>query len=325
MVAFLSAWPWENFGNLKYLLYAPLAAQVVYSWVYEEDISKVLWCIHILIICGLKALVHELWSVFNNMLFVTRTLRINPKGIDFKQIDHEWHWDNYIILQAIIVSLICYMSPPLMMMINSLPLWNTKGLIALIVLHVTFSEPLYYFLHRSFHRNNYFFTHYHSFHHSSPVPHPMTAGNATLLENIILCVVAGVPLIGCCLFGVGSLSAIYGYAVMFDFMRCLGHCNVEIFSHKLFEILPVLRYLIYTPTYHSLHHQEMGTNFCLFMPLFDVLGDTQNPNSWELQKKIRLSAGERKRVPEFVFLAHGVDVMSAMHAPFVFRSFASMP
>ena len=30
-------------------------------------------------------------------------------------------------------------------------------------------------------------------------------------------------------------------------------------------------------------------------------------------------------MPEFVFLAHGVDVMSAMHAPFVFRSFASMP
>lgn len=75
------------------------------------------------------------------------------------------------------------------------------------------------------------------------------AGNATLLENLILCVVAGVPLIGSCLFGVGSLSVIYGYAVMFDFMRCLGHCNVEVFSHKLFETLPILRYLIYTPTY----------------------------------------------------------------------------
>ena len=35
--------------------------------------------------------------------------------------------------------------------------------------------------------------------------------------------------------------------------------------------------------------------------------------------------GERKRVPEFVFLAHGVDVMSVMHAPFVFRSFGSIP
>lgn len=171
------------------------------------------------------------------------------------------------------------MSPQLMMM-NSIPLWNTKGLVALIVLHVTFSEPLYYFLHRSFHRNNHFFTHYHSFHHASPVPHPMTgkfhylsksksafffsfflriaitclicfvaAGNATMLENLILCVIAGVPLIGSCLLGVGSISLIYGYAIMFDFMRCLGHCNVEIFSHKLFETLPFLRYLIYTPTY----------------------------------------------------------------------------
>ncbi|CAH2069594.1 unnamed protein product [Thlaspi arvense] len=324
MVASLSAWPWGNFGNLKYLLYAPLAAQVVYSLAYEEDYSRALWCLHILIICGIKGVVHVLWSSFNNLLFLTRTLRINPKGVDFKQIDHEWHWDNYILLQAIIASIICYMSPPLMMM-NSIPLWNTKGLVALIVLHVTFAEPLYYFLHRSFHRHNYFFTHYHSFHHSSPVPHPMTAGNATFLENLILCVIAGVPLIGSCLLGVGSISLIYGYAIMFDFMRCLGHCNVEIFSHKLFETLPILRYLIYTPTYHSLHHEEMGTNFCLFMPLFDVLGNTLNPNSWELQKKIRLAAGERKRVPEFVFLAHGVDVMSAMHAPFVFRSFASMP
>uniref|UniRef100_A0A1J3JD27 Protein ECERIFERUM 3 n=1 Tax=Noccaea caerulescens TaxID=107243 RepID=A0A1J3JD27_NOCCA len=324
MVATLSAWPWGNLGNLKYVLYAPLVAQVVYSWAYEEDNSRALWCLHILIICGLKGILHVDWSVYNNMLFVTRTLRINPNGVDFKQIDHEWHWDNYILLQAIIASMICYMSPPLMMM-NSVPLWNTKGLVALIVLHVTFSEPLYYFLHRFFHRNNYFFTHYHSFHHASTVPHPMTASNATLLENLILCVIAGVPLIGSCLLGVGSISLIYGYAIMFDFMRCLGHCNVEIFSHKLFETLPVLRYLIYTPTYHSLHHEEMGTNFCLFMPLFDVLGNTLNPNSWELQKKIRVDAGERKRVPEFVFLAHGVDVMSAMHAPFVFRSFASMP
>lgn len=31
------------------------------------------------------------------------------------------------------------------------------------------------------------------------------------------------------------------------------------------------------------------------------------------------------RVADFVFLAHVVDVMSAMHSPFVFRSFSSMP
>ncbi|KAJ4907818.1 Protein ECERIFERUM 3 [Raphanus sativus] len=157
----LSAWPWGNYGNLKYLLYFPLAAQVAYSLAYEERLLEVLT---------------------TNRLIM------------------EWHWDNYILLQAIIASMICYISPPLMV-INStipldIPLWNTKGLIVLIVLHVTFSEPLYYFLHRSVHRNNYLFTHYHSFHHSSTVPNPMTAGNATLLESLILCVVAGVPLIG---------------------------------------------------------------------------------------------------------------------------------
>ncbi|WZY81122.1 hypothetical protein YC2023_027506 [Brassica napus] len=267
-MATLSAWPWGNYGNLKYLLYAALAAQVVYSLAYQEDYSRAFWCLNILISCGLKGIVHVFWSSYNNMLFLTRTLRINPNGVDFKQIDHEWHWDNYILLQAVLATMICYMSPPLMM-INStiplaIPLWNTKGLIMLLVLHVTFSEPLYYFLHRSVHRNNYLFTHYHSFHHSSPVPNPMT--------------------------GVGSISLIYGYAIMFDFLRCLGQCNVEIFSHKLFESLPILRYLIYTPTYHGLHHEDMGTNFCLFMPIFDVLGNTLNPNSWELQKKIRLAA-----------------------------------
>ncbi|CAN8301508.1 unnamed protein product [Cochlearia groenlandica] len=326
MVATLSAWPWGNFGNLKYLLYGPLLAQVVYSWTYKEDYSKAIWCLHILIICGIKGFIHVFWSSFNGTLFLTRTLRINPKGVDFKQIDHEWHWDNYILMQAIIASMILYISPPFMMMkMDSLPLWNTKGLITLIVLHVTFSEPLYYFLHRSFHRYNYLFKHYHSFHHSSRVPHPMTAGNVTLLENLIICVIVGVPLIGSCLLGFGSISLIYGYAITFDFLRCLGHCNVEIFPYKLFETLPILRYLIYTPTYHSLHHKDMATNFCLFMPLFDVLGNTLNPNSWELQKKIRLASGKRTRVPEFVFLAHGVDIMSGMHAPFVLRSFASMP
>ena len=78
--------------SVKYLLYAPLAAQVAYSLAYQEDYSRAFWCLNILIICGLKGLVHVFWSVYNNMLWVSRTLRINPKGVDFKQIDHEWHW-----------------------------------------------------------------------------------------------------------------------------------------------------------------------------------------------------------------------------------------
>lgn len=36
-------------------------------------------------------------------------------------------------------------------------------------------------------------------------------------------------------------------------------------------------------------------------------------------------AGKNGRVPDFVFLAHVVDMSSALHAPFVNRSMASLP
>ena len=35
--------------------------------------------------------------------------------------------------------------------------------------------------------------------------------------------------------------------------------------------------------------------------------------------------GRKRRIPDFVFLAHGVDVVSSLHAPFIFRSFSSKP
>lgn len=40
---------------------------------------------------------------------------------------------------------------------------------------------------------------------------------------------------------------------------------------------------------------------------------------------VRINAGKRGKVPDFVFLAHVVDVTSSMHASFVSRFFASRP
>ncbi|CAM0951451.1 unnamed protein product [Alopecurus aequalis] len=74
--------------------------------------------------------------------------------------------------------------------------------------------------------------------------------------------------------------------------------------------------------YHTIHHTGKEANFCLFMPLFDRLGGTLDANTWKLQSKNRAGADE---VPDFVFLAHVVDVMQSMHVPFVMRSFASTP
>ncbi|CAK8534428.1 unnamed protein product [Lathyrus sativus] len=319
MGAPLSTWPWENFGIFKYVLYGPFAGKVLYEMLYENEKDfKFSWCLCLLILSGLRGFLYVLWSSYSNMLFLTRNRQILKQGIDFKQVDREWDWDNFLILQTIL----CYMAYYMFPFLQNLPSWNMKGAIAALIFHVGISEPLYYLVHRKFH-GNYLFTNYHSLHHSSPVPHSFTAGNGTVLEHLFLSLVIGIPILGASFMGYGSISLIYGYILIFDFLRCLGHCNVEIVPYCIFKTFSFIRYLIYTPTYHSLHHTEMDSNFCLFMPLFDALGNTVNTKSWELHES--LSKGNCSRVPDFVFLAHIVDVTSSMHVQFGLRSFASLP
>lgn len=321
MSAPFSNWPWQNFGSNKYILYGPFVAQVAQLW-WKGEIVTNSWCFHITLLCLLRYGVAQLWHTFCNMHFLSQKRRILPQGVDFKQIDHEWDWDNFIIFQAFVGAIMCYILPSLT---NWGTLWDTRGFIAAIILHMVVSEPLYYGIHRLLHSHSYLFNVYHSFHHSSPVPQPFTAGNATFLEHILMVPIMGIPVVGAALLGYGSLSLVYVYVLVFDFLRCLGHSNVEVFPHQIFEVIPFLRYLIYTPTYHSLHHTQKDSNFSLFMPLYDVLGNTLNGKSWELQKQISLNLGENEKVPDFVFLAHIVDISSAIHVPFMFRSFASLP
>ncbi|XP_011079338.1 protein ECERIFERUM 3 [Sesamum indicum] len=319
MAAPLYAWPWEFLGCYKYGIYGIFLAKGMYS-MYQEEITKERWCLHIFVLCMLRLAMYQAWTSYSNMLFLTRNRIIVKKGVDFKQIDKEWHWDNFILLQGIVAFSVLYMFPTF----ETLPLWNKKGITAAILLHVAISEPLFYSTHKCFH-GSYLFTYYHSLHHSSAVPQAFTAGHATFLEHLLLTVVIGVPIMGSFLIGHGSLMLIYGYVLIFDLLRCLGHSNVEIVPYQIFDAIPFLRYILYTPTYHSLHHAEMGTNYCLFMPLFDALGNTLNRKSWEMHKKNWLDSGKNGRAPDFVFLAHGVDLSSAMHAPFLNRSAASLP
>lgn len=107
----------------------------------------------------------------------------------------------------------------------------------------------------------------------------------------------------------------------------------------------------------------MHTNFCLFMPLYDYLGGTVDKNSDKLHAAVRrgtfvncsaratcsfLSNCEiagvdfasipgrtlshdsvyvagRTDKPDFVFLAHGTELLSTFHLPFGIASFAAHP
>ncbi|XP_058765667.1 very-long-chain aldehyde decarbonylase CER3-like [Vicia villosa] len=323
MDAPLSSWPWENFGVFKYVFYGPVVGKVLYEMMNQEEHSKLnlsWWCLNLIILCGLRIVLHVLWSSYSNMLFLTRDRKILQQGVDFNQIDKEWNWDNFLILQTLVAFIVCYIFP----FLQHLPIWNLKGLALAMILHVGVSEPLYYWVHKKFH-GDYLFKNYHSLHHSSPVPTPLTAGNATFLEHIILMVVIGIPIFGTSMMGYGSTSLVFGYVLIFDYLRCLGHCNVEIVPHKWFEALPFLKYVLHTPTYQHLHRTDKDTNFCLFMPLFDALGNTLNTKSWTLHKTLSSGSGNEARVPDFVFLAHMVDISSAMHVPFVLRSTSSLP
>ncbi|XP_028773645.1 very-long-chain aldehyde decarbonylase GL1-1-like, partial [Neltuma alba] len=315
----LSTWPWRNLGAFKYLLYGPFVSKVLYERFYEGN-NNFSWCFHLLLLYVCRGLTYVFWNTYSNMLFLTRNRRILQQGVDFKQIDHEWDWDNFLILQTLIAAMACYCFP----FLHDLPLWNVKGLLVALVLHVGISEPLYYWLHKKFHEG-YLFRHYHSFHHAAPVPQAITAGNATPLEHLILTAIIAIPIAGASMLGLGSVVLIYAYVLGFDFLRSMGHSNIEIIPHQLFEAFPLLRLVVYTPTYHSLHHTDKGTNFCLFMPLFDALGNTLNSKSWQLHKEISLNSRKNSRVPDFVFLVHIVDVSSSTHVQFALRTFASLP
>ncbi|XP_078439971.1 very-long-chain aldehyde decarbonylase GL1-1-like [Wolffia australiana] len=314
MEAALSSYPWENLGSYKYILYGPLLAKALNTRPWEGATPS--WWVHILLLCALRGLIHTLWCSFGNMLFLTRNRRIVKDGVDFKQIDKEWHWDNFLILQAFIGAGAYYLFPAA----DSLPLWNAKGLLYALLVHMTVSETLFYFSHRLFH-TGFLYRRYHSLHHSVPVPQSHTAGLATPMEHLVLSAVQGMPLLCSFSMGHGSIALVYGYVLGFDFLRAMLHSNVEVLPSGLFQRIPFLRYLLATPTYHTLHHKEHDSNFCLFMPIFDLLGSTLNPKSWEEHE--RICKVKNEDVPGFVFLLHAVDVVSSMHSPFVFRSYAS--
>lgn len=74
------------------------------------------------------------------------------------------------------------------------------------------------------------------------------AGHATFLEHLLLSVVVGIPTLGTTYFGYGSISLMYAYLLIFDFLQCLAHCNVEVFPSHLFDDFPLLKCIIRTPT-----------------------------------------------------------------------------
>uniref|UniRef100_A0A3Q7FLL6 Uncharacterized protein n=1 Tax=Solanum lycopersicum TaxID=4081 RepID=A0A3Q7FLL6_SOLLC len=105
-------------------------------------------------------------------------------------------------------------------------------------------------------------------------------------------------------------------------MNNMGHCNFEIIPKWMFSTFPPLKYLMYTPSYHSLHHTQFRTNYSLFMPIYDYIYGTLDKSSDTLYEK---SLERQGKSPDVVHLTHLTTPESIYHLRLGFASFASQP
>ncbi|KAK2405968.1 Fatty acid hydroxylase superfamily [Trifolium repens] len=313
----LSDWPWKPLGSYKYVVLAPWIIHSTYSVMVkdksERDVSTSL------------IFPFLLWRVIHNQIWITlsryRTAkgnnRILDKGIEFDQVDRERDWDDQILFNGLLYYLACYT----LQGASRLPLWRTDGAIIATLLHVGPVEFLYYWLHRALH-HHFLYSRYHSHHHSSIVTEPITSVIHPFAEHISYFLLFAIPKMTLVLTNRASLVVMVGYVTYIDFMNNLGHCNFEIIPKWLFDIFPPLKYLMYTPSYHSLHHTQFRTNYSLFMPLYDYIYGTMDKASDELHE----SALKRKEeTPNVVHITHLTTPESIYHLRFGFAYLASKP
>eukprot|EP00934_Nitzschia_sp_Nitz4_P008387 Nitzschia sp. Nitz4//scaffold178_size73299//23102//25041//NITZ4_005699-RA/size73299-snap-gene-0.142-mRNA-1//-1//CDS//3329539122//8377//frame0 len=311
----LSEWPWEKMGNFKYLLLAPFAVAALTGNDDEDN-----WAAHMIITTCIRYLIAQFFISISRVHAITKHTRIQANGIGYAQIDREDKWDDYIILQVYAATIVHNLP---WLNYRGFPLFNAKGLYHVLWFHVGPAEFVYYWAHRALH-HHWLYSRYHSHHHASFVPEPITGSVHPFAEHIIYTAIFAIPLVGPFFTGGASISMFYVYLVGFDIMNCIGHCNFEFFP-RWFMRIPGVKYLIYTPSFHSLHHSRVHTNFCLFMPIYDYAFGTVDRASDSLYERSITGQAVPVTAPDVVFVGHGTTLLSALHAPFALRSFSSRP
>ncbi|KAL8144417.1 hypothetical protein V2J09_017449 [Rumex salicifolius] len=210
--------------------------------------------------------------------------------------------DNLII---IFNGILFYVGNRLLENAQNMPFWRTNGIIMTILLHMGPVEFLYYWLHRALHHHFLY----------SPVIHPFA-------EHISYFILFAIPILSTIFTRTCSIAALGGYILYLDLMNNMGHCNFEHIPKRLFTIFPPLKYLMYTPTYHSLHHTQFRTNYSLFMPFYDYLYGTMDQSSDSLYKT---SLEKPQDSPDVVYLTHLTTPQSIYHLRIGFASLASNP
>ncbi|KAF9586851.1 hypothetical protein IFM89_039926 [Coptis chinensis] len=313
----LTEWPWRFMGNNKYLVLVPFlghAAETLYRTEPQHRDYGLLYPFLVL----LSRLIHnQLWITLSRLQNARSKHRIQSKSLEFEQVDRERNWDD----QAIMHCMLFYAGLLVIPAARYLTLWNTKGAIIMILLQIGPVEFIYYWAHRALH-HHFLYTRYHSHHHSSFVTEPITAAVHPFAEHILYASIFALPVLVPLYAGTASVVAVAAYITWVDVMNNLGHCNFEFIPTWAFKIIPCLKYLMYTPTYHSLHHSQIHTNFSLFMPIYDYMYGTMDKTTDDLYE---VSIIGREEKIDVVHLTHPTSLHSIYQLRLGFAYLASQP
>ncbi|PIN12590.1 hypothetical protein CDL12_14791 [Handroanthus impetiginosus] len=313
----LTDWPWTWLGNFKYIVLAPWAIHSTYSYLVKDKSERDLSQFMIFPFLLSRMLHNQIWISLSRYRTAKGTNRIVDKNIEFEQVDRERNWDDQIIFNG----LLFYLGQKYIKAAHHLPWWRTDGVIWTALLHIGPVEFLYYWLHRALH-HHFLYSRYHSHHHSSIVTEPITSVIHPFGEHIAYFALFAIPLLATLWTGTASLISFSGYITYIDFMNNMGHCNFEHIPKWVFSMFPPLKYLMYTPSYHSLHHTQFRTNYSLFMPFYDYVYRTMDKSSDTLYETSLLRSEEATDV---VHLTHLTKPESIYHLRLGFAYLASEP
>ncbi|XVF68280.1 hypothetical protein PTKIN_Ptkin10aG0192300 [Pterospermum kingtungense] len=313
----LTKWPWEPLGNFKYVILAPWVVHSTYCFVTKGIKEVDLFYVLIFPFLLTRVLHNQLWISYSRYRTAKGNNRIVDKGIEFEQVDRESNWDDQIILTGLLL----YLSNKIIPGVSHMPIWRLDGAIIMILLQIGPVEFLYYWFHRALH-HHFLYSRYHSHHHSSIATEPITSVIHPFAEEVAYFFLFAIPQLAMVITGTVSIVAEFGYITYIDLMNNMGHCNFELVPNWLFTIFPPLKYLMYTPTYHSLHHTQFRTNYSLFMPIYDYMYGTVDKSSDALYE----SALKRpEESPDIVYLTHLTTPNSIYHLRLGLASLASQP
>ncbi|XP_073060784.1 very-long-chain aldehyde decarbonylase CER1-like isoform X1 [Primulina eburnea] len=313
----LTEWPWTWLGNFKYVVLAPWAIHSTYSYLVKDTTQRDLSNFLIFPMLLSRMLHNQIWISVSRYRTAKGNNRIVDKSIEFEQVDRETNWDDQIILSG----LLFYLASKYLENGSHLPLWRTDAVIWTILLHTGPVEFLYYWLHRALH-HHFLYSRYHSHHHSSIVTEPITSVIHPFAEHIAYFVLFSIPMLSTVFMKNISIISMAGYLTYIDLMNNMGHCNFEHIPKWLFSTFPPLKYLMYTPSYHSLHHTQFRTNYSLFMPFYDYVYGTMDKSSDSLYEN---SLTRKEEAPDVVHLTHLTTPESIYHLRICFAHLASEP